>query len=824
MGEEMKALQEEGIPVGTVMEEVAGNADFFASHMKDSGTNIIKAAMFAKKLGMNMNTITGAADSLLDFESSVNAEMEASMLLGRRINTDKARQLAFAGDMEGMQKEIMRQVGSEADFNRMNVFQRKALAKAFGLSVSDLATMVSAQEKLNNMTQDEKDDRDANAEITKSLHALWGKITDTLRELYNKYITPIGTTLMGWLGTTNDLTGEFKLSEGRLKDVDAAAASIGSAFESIKAVVKDWLKDFGRAEDGSFSISKAVEEIIDGLKDGWKWLKEHTGLIKVMVGLWALNKMGLMGFVTDGIKRLGQLILQFGKAQIAKRTLDAPSKKPKVPAAPAKKGGLGSMMGKMKPASMLKGAAAMVILAAAVWVMAKALQQFSKGVNWKGLTMGLVSLGALTVAALLLGGVSPVVLVGAAAMVVLAGAMWVLGKAMQEFSKAAVILIPVMETLFAGISQIIGALAGGVVTIIDGLVGAFERLAPLGVSLLSAAAGMVAVSAALLGFGGGALLGGVAAGIGKLFGGDPIKKFERLAAVADPLTKTAEAIKSLGESTGAISKFKLPKKFVKSIEGIVPQPKFITSGWNIAKGVLGSVVKGAAGVISSGFEKAKNLAGGVASFIGDKWTEYGPVLKEKLSGALSGAKEALGQGWEVAKNLAGGVASWVGNKWDESKVRLSTFWENVKKGGASKWEDITKGAGEALNSVLLNMEGLKKNAVEKWNDLTTAASDAWKGIKGWIGGVFEDEEVIVKSEVADITTAPGVQQFKYDVAGQLKVSVDNSALETELRDMNKKLQDSNENLLQVIAALSADGAIAQANRTTKDELYQLGQP
>jgi hypothetical protein len=118
------------------------------------------------------------------------------------------------------------------------------------------------------------------------------------------------------------------------------------------------------------------------------------------------------------------------------------------------------------------------------------------------------------------------------------------------------------------------------------------------------------------------------------------------------------------------------------------------------------------------------------------------------------------------------------------------------------------------------MEGLKKNAVEKWNDLTTAASDAWKGIKGWFGGVFEDEEV----KVADITTAPGVQQFKYDDVGQVKVSVDNSALETELRDMNKKLQESNENLLQVIAALSVDGAIAKANRLTSDELFQLGQP
>jgi hypothetical protein len=33
-----------------------------------------------------------------------------------------------------------------------------------------------------------------------------------------------------------------------------------------------------------------------------------------------------------------------------------------------------------------------------------------------------------------------------------------------------------------------------------------------------------------------------------------------------------------------------------------------------------------------------------------------------------------------------------------------------------------------------------------------------------------------------------------------------------------------EKLDKIVAALSVDGAIAQANRVTKDELYQLGQP
>jgi hypothetical protein len=68
--------------------------------------------------------------------------MEASLLLGRQINTDRARMLALTGDQEGLMKEIQRIAGSEQDFNQMNVLQRRALAKSVGQSVEGLARIV----------------------------------------------------------------------------------------------------------------------------------------------------------------------------------------------------------------------------------------------------------------------------------------------------------------------------------------------------------------------------------------------------------------------------------------------------------------------------------------------------------------------------------------------------------------------------------------------------------------------------------------------------------------------------------------------------------
>ena len=68
--------------------------------------------------------------------------MEASMLLGRSINTDRARMLAIQGDQVGVMEEILRQVGGEAEFNRLNVLQRRALAESVGVNVEQLSRLV----------------------------------------------------------------------------------------------------------------------------------------------------------------------------------------------------------------------------------------------------------------------------------------------------------------------------------------------------------------------------------------------------------------------------------------------------------------------------------------------------------------------------------------------------------------------------------------------------------------------------------------------------------------------------------------------------------
>ena len=139
---------QKGVAPKAVLKDIAENAESSAAYFKAGGTNLRDAAVFAKRLGLNLGTVTKIADSMLDFESSINAQMEAEVLLGRSINLDKVRMLALTSDLEDMSREILNVVGSQAEYDEMGVIQKRALAKALGVGVDELGKMVRAEDTL----------------------------------------------------------------------------------------------------------------------------------------------------------------------------------------------------------------------------------------------------------------------------------------------------------------------------------------------------------------------------------------------------------------------------------------------------------------------------------------------------------------------------------------------------------------------------------------------------------------------------------------------------------------------------------------------------
>lgn len=141
--------KQKGLIPSQVMADVANSAQAFAEYGRAGGTNIAEAAVAAGQLGTNLDGVTKVTNQLLDFENSINQELELGARLGKNINFQEARRLAYQGDIRGALQAALQQMGGIEAFNRMDIFQKRAAAAALGLSTEELQKMLSNMDKLN---------------------------------------------------------------------------------------------------------------------------------------------------------------------------------------------------------------------------------------------------------------------------------------------------------------------------------------------------------------------------------------------------------------------------------------------------------------------------------------------------------------------------------------------------------------------------------------------------------------------------------------------------------------------------------------------------
>ena len=164
-----------GVNIDEVMSDVANASDETLTLMRGNVKQMTLAAVQARMMGVSLDKSAASAKGLLNFTQSVSDEMEASVLLGKNLNLNAARQLSFAGDVAGAQKEILNQVRQMGDLNKMNVFQQEALAKATGYSVADLTKMLANEEKLAKLSDKERQSLEKAQEALKEQNEETGK-------------------------------------------------------------------------------------------------------------------------------------------------------------------------------------------------------------------------------------------------------------------------------------------------------------------------------------------------------------------------------------------------------------------------------------------------------------------------------------------------------------------------------------------------------------------------------------------------------------------------------------------------------------------------
>lgn len=125
---------------------------------------LAKAVATAKSLGIEMGTVAASAGQLLDFEQSIQNELQAELLIGRDLNLERARAAALAGDQEELARALVEEAGSLEELQNMNVIQQQALAGALGMSADQLADTLMTQEALSTQATEDLD-REAQAAL-----------------------------------------------------------------------------------------------------------------------------------------------------------------------------------------------------------------------------------------------------------------------------------------------------------------------------------------------------------------------------------------------------------------------------------------------------------------------------------------------------------------------------------------------------------------------------------------------------------------------------------------------------------------------------------
>ena len=282
--------------VKQVMDEVGKAGAYGLAQFQGSVTALTEGVAQAKALGLSLDQVNSIAGKLLDFESSINAELQAELLLGKDINLEKARLAALNNDQVTLMEEINREMGDFNDFSNMNRIQQEAMADAVGMTVDGLSEALlkqqyagKTQKEITDLAGKEVAERvemlSTQERFADSMEKLQGMLGDivagplgTFAELISKILgstTAVGSILgiMGGVQLVKAISG-FGSMLGVLKNIqkvskstmviNAASAAIANPFKALAG-----LAVAGAAVAGVSALVSRNEKADDYMSPGY---------------------------------------------------------------------------------------------------------------------------------------------------------------------------------------------------------------------------------------------------------------------------------------------------------------------------------------------------------------------------------------------------------------------------------------------------------------------------------------------------------------------------------------------------------------------------
>jgi hypothetical protein len=146
-----------GIAPKKVLQDIAENAEAASKFFKGDITALTKNAIQARRMGSSLKEQVSLAEKLLDFEGSIEEELVAATFVSGQFNLSRARALAFEGKTAEAAEETLKQIQRSGDFRKKDYFTQQQLAKASGMTVEEINKQLNVQDKLSNLTTEERE-------------------------------------------------------------------------------------------------------------------------------------------------------------------------------------------------------------------------------------------------------------------------------------------------------------------------------------------------------------------------------------------------------------------------------------------------------------------------------------------------------------------------------------------------------------------------------------------------------------------------------------------------------------------------------------------
>ena len=246
-----------------VMEQVGTTTGSLRAQLNGSTEEIAKAVTNAEMLGMELQTAADAGRTLLDFESSIEKELEAELLTGKQLNLERARAAALAGDQVTLQNELAANMGNFSDFTKMNVLQQESLAAAMGMSSDTLSDILFKQEvqgrtarELRALGKDELADRLEATTQQDKFNAMMSKLQSIIADI----VTPL-IPLLDLVGSVFSLLGPLvNILNPIIQGLMVIVTSIVDVIGSIPSFLTGGKGDFSATKSQYGTYEQSFED------------------------------------------------------------------------------------------------------------------------------------------------------------------------------------------------------------------------------------------------------------------------------------------------------------------------------------------------------------------------------------------------------------------------------------------------------------------------------------------------------------------------------------------------------------------------------------